>query len=267
MYFADAGAELRGLGVRPSRNMGQNFLTDQNTADWIVQQADIQTHEKILEIGPGLGVLTERLAKLTDHLVTIELDRLLALHIQEKYNVEVIQADVLKIELPPFDKVVSNLPYQISSPITFKILDTKFEKGILMYQEEFARHLVAQPGERAYSRISVMAGYRAQCRIIKHVPKGCFHPVPRINSAVVEILPREANFEVLDDKMFRIVVRALFSHKNRKVRNGIVSEHRSLGMDKKTAKQLAEKLPYFDRRPITLSPAQLAEIANYLFMV
>ena len=134
-----------------------------------------------------------------------------------------------------------------------------------MYQKEFAQHLVAQPGERTYSRISVMAGYRAHCKIIKSVPKGCFHPVPKVDSAIVKIVPREADFEVLDDAAFRLIVRALFSHKNRKVRNGIVAEHKALGLEKDASKKLAEKLPYFDRRPITLSPAQLAEISNYIF--
>ena len=265
MTFAGTGVELMGLGVRPSRKLGQNFLTDNNMADWIVQQADIQSHEKILEIGPGLGVLTERLAALTDNLVAVELDKRLAQHIQNKFKVRVIQGNVLEIELPQFDKVVSNLPYQISSPITFKILDTKFKKGILMYQKEFAQHLEAQPGQRAYSRISVMAGYRAQCRIIKQVPRNCFHPVPKVDSAIVEIVPRKADFEVLDDEIFRIVVRALFSHKNRKVRNGIIAEHKVLKLEKNDAKELAEKLPYFDQRPITLAPAQLAEISNYMF--
>ena len=265
MTFEETGVELGNLGVRPSKSLGQNFLTDKNMADWIVQQADIQPHETILEIGPGLGILTERIKKFTQNIVAIELDRRLAEHIEEKYRIELILGDALQVNFPPFDKVVSNLPYQISSPITFKLLDTNFKKGILMYQKEFAQHLVAQPGERAYSRISVMAGYRADCKIIKHVPKGCFHPVPKIDSAIVEIVPKEADFEVLDEDNFKIIVRALFSHKNRKVRNGIVAEHKILKMEKDAAKKLAEKLPYYDRRPITLSAAQLAEISNYIF--
>ena len=267
MTFQETGANLDNLGIRPSRKLGQNFLTDKNMADWIVEQADIQPHEKILEIGPGLGILTERIKKFTQNIVAIELDRRLAEHIEEKYRIELILGDALEVTFPAFDKVVSNLPYQISSPITFKILDTDFKKGILMYQKEFAQHLVAQPGERAYSRISVMASYRADCKIIKSVPKSCFHPVPKIESAIVEILPKEADFEILDYETFRIIVRALFSHKNRKVRNGIVAEHKVLNMEKNTAKELAEKLPYFDQRPVTLAPEKLAEISNYIFRV
>lgn len=253
------------LGLRPSRDMGQNFLTDTSIADWIVQQADILPDEKVLEIGPGLGILTQKIKKITSNLIAIELDRKLAEHVKEKYSIQVIQGDAVQVEFPKFDKVVSNLPYQISSPITFKILDTEFKKGILMYQKEFAQHLVAQAGERAYSRISVMAGYRAECRIIKDVSKENFHPVPKVDSTVVEIIPKKADFEMLDEDTFRIVVRALFSHKNRKVRNGIKAEHKALGLEKDAAKELAEKLPYFDQRPITLAPAKLAEISNYIF--
>ena len=267
MTFQETGVKLDNLGIRPSKKLGQNFLTDKNMADWIVEQADIQPHEKILEIGPGLGILTERIKNFTQNIVAIELDRRLAEHIEETYRIELILGDALEVDFPHFDKVVSNLPYQISSPITFKILDTNFKKGILMYQKEFAQHLVAQPGERAYSRVSVMAGYRADCKIIKHVPKGCFHPIPKIDSAIVEIVPKKADFEVLDEETFKIIVRALFSHKNRKVRNGINSEHKALGMEKDEAKKLAEKLPYFDQRPVTLSAAQLAEISNYIFRV
>ena len=265
MTFSRTGSELKELGLRPSRDMGQNFLTDSDIADWIVQQADISTDERVLEIGPGLGILTKRLKKLTGNLVVIELDKRLADHIEMKYRIEIILGDAVKVKFPEFDKVVSNLPYQISSPITFKILDMKFKKGVLMYQKEFAQHLVAQAGERAYSRISVMAGYRADCKIIKDVSKENFHPVPKVDSAVVEIIPRKADFEMLDEETFRIIVRALFSHKNRKVRNGIVAEHKVLGLEKDAAKELAEKLPYYDQRPITLAPAKLAEISNYIF--
>ena len=265
MTFCRTSTDLEVLGLRPSRNLGQNFLTDTNIADWIVQQADIQTDETILEIGPGLGILTQRIKKFTKNIIAIELDKRLAEHVQEKYNIQVIQGDAVKTEFPKFDKVVSNLPYQISSPITFKILDTQFKKGILMYQKEFAQHLVAQPGERTYSRVSVMASYRGDCKIIKDVSKEHFHPEPKVDAAIVEIIPKKPDFEMLDHETFRIVVRALFSHKNRKVRNGIVAEHKVLGLEKDAAKELAEKLPYFDQRPITLSAAKLGEISNYIF--
>ena len=139
MTFPSTGADLSALGLRPSKDLGQNFLTDSNIADWIVEQADIQADETVLEIGPGLGILTELLKKRTQNLVAIELDRRLAEHIEEKYRIDIIQGDAVQVDFPPFDKVVSNLPYQISSPITFKILDTNFKLGILMYQKDITR--------------------------------------------------------------------------------------------------------------------------------
>ena len=249
------------LGVRPSKGLGQNFLRDGAVADWIVSAAGIGASDRVLEIGPGLGILTERLAKATEYLTVIELDRRLAAELAAK-GIRVIQGDAMEAELPETDIVVSNLPYQISSAITLRLLDHGFRRAILMFQKEFAEHLVAKPGQAGYSRISVMAGYRSETRILRHIPRGCFHPVPKVDSAVVEIVPGPPSFRIDDEATFRETVRVLFSHKNRKVRNGIAAEHAALGLDKEGARKLAEGLPHRDSRPITLSPAQLAEIAN-----
>lgn len=255
------GGKLKSLGIRPSKNLGQSFLADASVADWIVSKACIGRADRVLEIGPGLGILTERLAKATESLTVIELDRRLAASLREK-GINVIQGDAMEVAFPEFDVMVSNLPYQISSGITMKLLDCRFRKAVLMFQKEFAEHLVAKPGQAAYSRISVMAGYRSETRILRHVPRGSFHPVPKVDSAIVEIVPRPPDFEIMDEGAFRKIVRVLFSHKNRKVRNGIAAEHAALGLGKDEAKALAETLPHRDERPVTLSPEQLAGIAN-----
>lgn len=262
MSVSKIGEELRALGIKPSKKMGQHFLTDPGIADWMVESAGIKQGERILEIGPGLGILTERLIKKTKNIIAIEKDRRLASHLGEKLSIDVINADVLDTELPEFDKAVSNLPYQISSEITMKLLDCPFEKALLMYQKEFAQHLVAGAGTNAYSRISVMAGYKAECKIVKQVSKGSFHPMPKVESAIVQIVPRPPDFEVLSDDTFRKIVSVLFSHKNRKARNGLVSERKRLGLDKDGARRLADKLPHADRRPAKLTITELAEISN-----
>ncbi len=262
--------ELRSLGIRPSRSMGQHFLVEEKIADWMVDRAGITEDQHVLEIGPGLGILTERILARTSRLTAIEKDRRLAAHLEQrwaahleqKYGMEIISADAMKCRLPEFDKVVSNLPYQISSAITMKMLDQGFEKGLLMYQKEFAGHLVAPPGTRSYSRISVMTQYRADCEVVKHVSKGCFYPVPKVDSTIVEITPRPPDFHIASGEMFRIIVRVLFSHKNRKVRNGIMSEWGQLGLTKEEAREISDGLPNADRRPVKLSPEELAEIAN-----
>ena len=257
-------SERQGMRAKPRKSLGQHFLVDEALADWIVEQANINEGDRVLEIGPGRGILTGRLKALTNNLILIERDERFVTHIKNELDLNVIHGDALKVEVPDFDKVVSNLPYQISSGITVRLLEMGFESGILMYQKEFAEHLVAKPGKRAYSRISVMVGYRAECEIIRRVPKGSFRPVPKVDSAVVSIRPRAPNFTMDSEPYFQKVVSILFAHKNRKVRNGIVSEHRRIGLEKKEAKELAGKLPYSDIRPRTLSPGQLAEIADAL---
>jgi 16S rRNA (adenine1518-N6/adenine1519-N6)-dimethyltransferase len=261
MTSPGVGGELRKLGVRPSKNLGQNFLTDASVADWMVARAGILSSDRVLEIGPGLGILTERLSAAGGRLTAIELDRRFAADLRKR-GIDVIQGDAMEVELPEFDVVVSNLPYQISSGITMRLLDAGFRKALLMFQKEFAEHLVAPPGERKYSRISVMVAYRAKSEIVRSVPRGCFHPVPKVDSAIVEMVPRKPDFEIADESLYKETVRILFSHKNRKVRNGISAEHAALGLSKESAKGLAEELPFKNERPITLTPAQLAEVAN-----
>ena len=265
MSVSKINGELRKLGIKPSKKLGQHFLIDTKIAEWMVEQADIKRGEKILEIGPGLGILTERLVGYEIGIVAIEKDKRFSEYLCRKLDVKIINADVLDINLPAFDKEISNLPYQISSPFTLELLRHDFLKGVLMYQREFADHLVANPGTRAYSRLSVMAAYKAQCRVIKSVSKGSFYPVPKVDSAIVEIIPRPAEFSVESEEAFRLIVRVLFSHKNRKVRNGLVSEHRQLGMNKQESKTFADSLPRADRRPVTLSPEDLGEIADAFF--
>ena len=257
---------LNQLGIKPSKARSQNFLTDENIASWQVEQADIQPEDIVLEIGAGLGILTKHILEKTKNLTVIEYDRVLAGYLEKEYGneIEVICEDVLKCELPKFDKVISNLPYHISSEITAKLLIHDFDAGILMYQKEFAAHLVAKPGSKNYSRISVLANYYAESEIIKTVPKGAYYPAPKVDSSIVRISPRPAGFTPADETFYFDIVRMLFSHKNRKIRNALVSEARQLGIDKSEIKKWADDVPYADDRAVTLAPEQLNEIVNWL---
>src|SRR4030042_3085756 len=133
------------------KNLGQNFLIDKNIAILEVKQANIESDDTVLEIGPGLGILTKLLAEKAKRVIAIEIDENLINKLKKTLpeNVDLIHEDALNIDfetLPKFNKIVSNLPYQISSPITFKFLDYDFESAILIYQKEFAERLVAKPG-------------------------------------------------------------------------------------------------------------------------
>ena len=127
--------------------------------------------------------------------------------------------------------MVSNLPYSISSEITFKLFKHDFKLGILMYQYEFAQSMVAHANSGDYSRLSVNAHYFADASIIMEIPRGAFSPPPEVLSAVVEIVPRPADFEVLDEKYFLDFVTAVFGQRRKKMRNSILRNRHIIGME------------------------------------
>jgi 16S rRNA (adenine1518-N6/adenine1519-N6)-dimethyltransferase len=249
--------QLARLGVSPSKGMGQNFLIDDRVATRQVDFAGIESNDVVLEIGPGLGVLTRKLASRARKVVAIEMDRRLAEHIRATLpeNIEVVVGDALEVEFPKFDRMVSNLPYSISSPIIFKLLEHEFRKAVIMVQKEFADRMVAAPDSDDYSRLTVNVYYRAECRIVERVPRSRFWPSPRVDSAVVELIPRPPPFAVLDEKLFYRLVEILFQQRRKKIgtvlrmKGLMLSDQRSL-------------IPYADMRIEALSPEQIGELAD-----
>lgn len=172
---------LRKYGVRLRRSLGQNYLVDDGKRQRILGYADLGPDDHVLEIGAGIGTLTLPMAELAGHVTAIESDPFIAEILADRIkgdNVDIIVGDALKVDFPDFNKVVSNLPYQISSPVTFRLLRHEFELGVLMYQKEFAARMVAEPGARDYSRLSVMLHFLAEVQIVDYLKPGCFFPRP-----------------------------------------------------------------------------------------
>lgn len=235
--------------------LSQHFLMDERVADRIVNYANLKENDIVLEIGAGNGILTKRIAKIAK-VIAIEIDKRFIERLKRIENVEVINADALKVNFREinFNKVVSNLPYHISSPITFKLLEIPFELAILMYQKEFAERLVAMPGSKKYGRLSVMVYYKADCEILEYVPKEVFFPKPEVDSCVVKIIPIGKRFNV-NEELFEKVVKALFGHRRKKIRNALIIE-------KIVKKEEVKKLPYIDMRVEQLEPEKIAELCN-----
>jgi len=233
-----------------------------------VAAAELGSEDIILEIGAGIGNLTERLAKKAKKVIVIELDSALVNVLHDRFddigNIEIISGDALKIDFPEFDKVVSNLPYSISSEITFKLLRHKFKLGILMYQYEFALRMASLPNCKDYSRLTVDTYYFADASIIMKVPKEAFQPAPEVDSAVVKLVPRPAPFEVRDEAFFMNFVTAVFSQRRKKLRNAILNTNSMLKIPdiKEVIGQLPEDL--MSKRAENLTPEQLAEVANLI---
>src|SRR3990172_11759599 len=152
----------------------QHFLIDEKVLGRIIEYGQLNSSDTVLEIGAGYGNLTEKLARKAGKVIAIEADAELASSLNRFNNVEVFIGDALKLDFPYFNKVVSNLPYSISSPVTFKLLEYEFDMGILMYQYEFAKRMVAAPGSKDYGRLSIAVQYRANVQIMEVVPRLAF---------------------------------------------------------------------------------------------
>ncbi len=263
MRAPDVERELRRLGIRASRGLGQHFLVDERVAHRQVERAELQGTETVLEVGPGLGVLTRILAERAGHVVAIEKDRRLAAALRDVGDrIEVVQGDALKVDWPAFDVMVSNLPYRISSPVTFKLLDRRFDRAVLMYQREFADRMVASPGTRDYSRLTVSLANRAATELLERVPRSAFHPQPRVDSAVVRLVRREPPYRLTDEATFHSVVDGCFQHRRKTIRNALDLEWRRFGSDRDAWRRRVDTLPFVERRAEALTPGEFALLAN-----
>jgi 16S rRNA (adenine1518-N6/adenine1519-N6)-dimethyltransferase len=239
--------------------LGQNFLIDSNISKRIVDSAEISEGEKVLEIGPGRGALTELLSS-KGNLIAIEKDKWLAVVLKQKFkeNVEIIEGDILKWDVPPIDVIVANLPYSISSPILFRLFNYEWTRAVLMFQEEFANRLVAKPGSKIYGRLSVMANHFVDTKKLFKVSKTAFQPQPKIHSQVVKLVRREPDYALDDFDTFEKVVKSIFTHRRKKVRNCIKLTFPNLVLD---------NLNYMDLRAEILTPSEIAELSNSIFQL
>jgi 16S rRNA (adenine1518-N6/adenine1519-N6)-dimethyltransferase len=225
MLARETSQLLKKHQIRLDRRKGQNYLVNDHILARIVESAGITTGDVVLEIGAGIGTLTIPLARKASKVLAIEQDKKIARVLSERLrdlqisNVEVLVGDATRIDFPPFNKVVSNLPYQISSPITFKLLNYPFEYAILMYQMEFAQRMVAQPGQSNYSRLSVMMNLCTHTELLFKVPKNAFIPPPKISSAVIRLVPQK---NPMVDEFFINTCRALFQHKKKKASKALI---------------------------------------------
>ena len=248
---------LARYGISPARSRGQNFLLDEAVADREVASLGIEPVDVVLEVGPGLGVLTQRVIPLASRTICIELDAGVAACVQERFgdSVELIHGDALEVQLPRFDRFISNIPYSISSPLIFRILEQDFKRAVIMVQREFAERMAARPGSDDYSRLTVSTYYRARCQLLERVPRSKFWPQPEVDSTVVRLDPRPPPFQVENERFFLHLVSVLFQHRRKKIGT-------TLRMTGQAPKAAIPFLPYAEERVEVLSPEQIGELAD-----
>lgn len=217
-----------------NRRLGQNFLIDPNIVRKIIALADLTPHTTVLEIGPGRGILTGALSAAAGRVVAVEIDPLLHRLLQERQkewpNVEFVCGDVLNYpldQLTPGTIVVANLPYYISTPILFRLLDERrrFPRIVLMLQEEVADRLVAKPGTKDYGVLSVLAQYGAEIAKAFKVSANCFRPRPEVGSAVVSLRTKKQTvLRQHEEAAFTKLVKAAFAHRRKTLINSLRDE-------------------------------------------
>ncbi|MBM6772625.1 16S rRNA (adenine(1518)-N(6)/adenine(1519)-N(6))-dimethyltransferase RsmA [Ligilactobacillus agilis] len=231
-------AIMETYGLTFKKSLGQNFLTDINVLKKIVAAAEVNEADDVIEIGPGIGALTEQLAKSAHQVLALEIDDRLLPVLKETLapypNVEVIHQDILKANLKEliaehFDgqhrlKIVANLPYYITTPIIMHLLATElaFDQIVVMMQKEVANRLAAQPGSKDYGSLSIGVQYEMDCQIAFIVPKTVFVPQPKVDSAIISLTKKKAKeYQPQDERFFHQLVRGAFMHRRKSLWNNL----------------------------------------------
>ena len=262
---------LKTFNIHMSKKLGQNFLIDENIVNGIVRAADIQQGETVLEIGPGIGTLTQGLAEAGANVVAVELDsrliEVLAKTLEGYENIRIVHGDILKVNIAaevnaPRFKVVANLPYYITTPIIMGLLEQRLpiDSLVTMIQKEVAERMVASPGGKEYGALSVAVQYFTKPEIMFAVPPSSFIPSPAVESAVIRCVVRDKPaVDVADERLFFRVVKAAFSQRRKTLNNAM----KTMGVAGEVIQQaLAAARIDGTRRGETLSLVEFAAIAN-----
>lgn len=264
---------LKAFNLRATKRLGQNFLVDANIVRGIVEAAEAGPGDRILEIGPGIGTLTQGLAESGADITAVELDKKLPAVLAETLkgydNVTIVPGDILKVNIrelmgdQPF-KVAANLPYYITTPILMALLEQHLPIEILvtMVQKEVAERMIAKPGSRIYGALSVAVQYYTEPHIVFDVPPRSFIPAPEVDSVVIVCKVREnPAVQVKDEKMFFRVVKAAFGQRRKTISNAM----KGAGFSKEELESAFEKSSIDPgRRGETFSLDEFGRLADAL---
>ena len=258
------------------RSLGQNFLVDPNLQRKIIEAVDPGPDETVVEIGPGRGALTRPLAERAGRLVAIELDDDLAADLAREFrdvaSVDVVHRDVLDVSIADFGepstlKVVGNIPYNITSPIIFHLLerDARPASIVLMIQREVADRLLAEPGTPEYGALTVGVQTVASVERLFHVGRGAFRPAPKVDSTVIRITPhRPPPLSAAEERDVRALTRASFAWRRKQLQKTLRTAPEYALTADDVQRVAAETGIDLDRRPESLSPAEIANLARTL---
>ena len=279
--------------TRPKKQLGQNFLVNPEALDIILEAGELTDTDTVIEIGAGLGCLTDALARRAKHVIAVEVDALLYKALAARFGVacepklatqkstdsrvQLLNADILKLELDSLlchdtktasttFKVIANLPYSITTPILWKLLDhhKQIHSCVLMMQREVAERIVAEPGGKDYGALTVGVAYRTDATLIATLSPENFYPAPKVDSALLKLTMREnPKVTVKNEEFFFKVVRTAFRTRRKMLKNTLVRSRLASAKVLETAFEELGIAP--ERRPETLDITEFAALANFLF--
>lgn len=264
------------------KKFGQNFLIDAHVLEKIIRAADITEDDFVVEIGPGIGTMTQYLASAAGHVTAIEIDKALIPILQDTlsgyHNVTILHNDVMKVDLEELAgkmnqgrpiKIVANLPYYITTPIIMGLFEkhVPLESITVMVQKEVADRMQVGPGSKDYGALSLAVQYYAEPYIVANVPANCFMPRPKVGSAVIRLTThKKPPVEVQDEKLMFSIIRASFNQRRKTLQNGI-SHVAELGISKEQTVKVLEDMnlsPSIRGEAMTLQ--QFAEFTNRILL-
>ena len=264
-------ALIKKYSIAPKKELGQSFLVSERVAQRIVELSQVDGLV-VLEIGAGLGALTEPLASKARLVYAIEVDPLLCKALREEVlkdynNIVLIEADFLEVTPPSVDVVVSNVPYSIATPLLFKLArECTFNRAVLTLQKELALRITSKPGTRDYGRLTVSLDVFFSSHMLMSIRKRNFYPEPEVDSAVVALQRRSPSYEVRDLDLHLEVVKWLFTQRNKLLRRAlrtIASRLSQLRLDERAFSD-ARLQEYMNKRVRDLKPSDFAHISNVL---
>jgi 16S rRNA (adenine1518-N6/adenine1519-N6)-dimethyltransferase len=256
--------------ISPNKLLGQNFMIEPALYPRLCRYADLHGSDIVLDAGAGFGLLTRFLSDKCKGVVAVEKDPKLAAVLGEEFkdarNITVVEGDVLKVQLPPFNKAISAPPYYLSSQLVLWLLECRVDCAVLIVQKEFAKRLVAPVGSEEYGWLTVVLQQQAEVQLLDDVPKDMFYPQPEVDSVILSLKPWETKpFEVQDGVRFVRLTKWLFTQRNKKLAKALAPFIRdNFTLTKKEAEKIAANLPFHDKRARELSPKDFGAIVNAL---
>ena len=267
-------------GFKFSKSLGQNFLIDENILYKIINGAEVTNEDVVLEIGPGIGTLTQALAERAKKVAAIEIDKALIPILKDTLsqfnNVEVVNGDVLKLDLLKLVreisseravKVIANLPYYVTTPIIMRFLEEKIPltNMVVMIQKEVADRMQAKPGTKDYGALSVAVQYYSEPKIIARVPRSVFIPQPNVESTVIKLdILKKTRVLVQNEKLMFDIIKAAFGKRRKTLLNALASS--TLGFEKETIRQVLSRSGINEeRRGETLTIEEFADLADSFY--